>query len=137
MWWRVHAPSTSPQFGNFPGTKCNFDGALPTDKQDNWTILVAAMHFLNEYINFMPLADIWFCRGNVLALILEIGGLVVCAYFCNVQSPFQWTIIFVEFVGAMCKCSALAVSFFFVTGGEMQSQTSICIVLLIRLPCQP
>jgi hypothetical protein len=37
---------------------------------------------------------------------------VVCAYFCNVQSLFQWTIIFVEFVGAMCKYSAPAVSYF-------------------------
>ncbi|KIJ96676.1 hypothetical protein K443DRAFT_37363, partial [Laccaria amethystina LaAM-08-1] len=27
------------------GTNCNFDGALPRDKQDNQTILVAAMHF--------------------------------------------------------------------------------------------
>jgi hypothetical protein len=65
MWQRVHAPSASPQFGNFSGTNCNFDGALPRDKQDNQTILVAAMHFLNEYINFMPLADIWFGGGNV------------------------------------------------------------------------
>ncbi|KIJ91211.1 hypothetical protein K443DRAFT_78919, partial [Laccaria amethystina LaAM-08-1] len=27
------------------GTNCNFDGALPRDKQDNRNILVAAMHF--------------------------------------------------------------------------------------------
>ena len=25
MWQRVHAPSAPPQFGNFPGTNCNFD----------------------------------------------------------------------------------------------------------------
>ena len=39
----VHAPSASPQFGNVPGTNCNFDGALPRDKEDNQAILVAAM----------------------------------------------------------------------------------------------
>jgi hypothetical protein len=48
MWRRVCAPSASPQFGNVPGTNCNFDGSLPRNKQDNRTILVAAMPFLNE-----------------------------------------------------------------------------------------
>ena len=31
-------------------TLTNFDGALLRDKQNNWTILVVAMHFLNECI---------------------------------------------------------------------------------------
>ena len=55
-WGRVHALSTSPQFGDVPGTNCNFDGALPGDMQDNQTILVAAMPFLNgciEVCHFM------------------------------------------------------------------------------------
>jgi len=47
---RVCSPSASPQFGNVPGTNCNFDGSLPREKQDNWTILVVAVPFLNKCI---------------------------------------------------------------------------------------
>jgi len=31
---RVHASSTSPQFGNFPGTNCNFDGSPTRENSD-------------------------------------------------------------------------------------------------------
>ena len=34
-WWRVHALSTSTQFGNVPGTNYNFDGVLLRGRQDN------------------------------------------------------------------------------------------------------
>ena len=50
-WRRVLALSTSPRFGNVPDTKCNFDGALLRDRQDNWATLVVAMPFLDGCVS--------------------------------------------------------------------------------------
>ena len=64
---RVHALGASPKFGNVPGTNCNFDGALLRNRQDNWTILVAAMPFLSGCVtvcHFMGTPSIccWHCH---------------------------------------------------------------------------
>ena len=48
---RVCAPCASPQFGNVPGTNCNFDEALPRDNQDNQNILLPEMPFLNRWMH--------------------------------------------------------------------------------------